>query len=175
MSRIWTRRSIRQYSRQPVSDDAIRQILKAAMSAPSAYDRRPWSFVVITDEQILREIPRFHEYAIILNAVGTAIAVCGVTSAVDTDEEWLAACSAATQNMLLAAHELGLGSVWVGITPIERRVEKLKALLELPAGIEPICVLPLGYPAEERHAEDRYDESKVHMNRWSSSVANMDC
>jgi nitroreductase len=163
---ILTRRSVRRYTEQPVPDAAIREILTAAMRAPSAGNEQAWQFVVITERRLLDAIPRFHPYAEMVRQASVAILVCG-----DLDREkyggyWVQDCAAATQNLLLATHAKGLGAVWVGVYPKEDRVERMRGLLGLPQHVVPMALVPLGYPAERVPPEERYDPAKVHRNGW---------
>ena len=167
MEAIFKRRSIRKYTNQELSDEIIEKILKAGMAAPSAQNEQPWHFVIIKDKNILREIPKFHPYSKMLPGAGCAIVVCGDTSLARGDK-WPQDCTAATQNMLLMATEAGIGSVWLGIYPDKDRIEPLKELLNLPACIIPFSIVSLGYPAETREPNDRYDASRVHINKWEN-------
>ncbi len=166
MSMILSRKSIRRYAKRSICDEQVMKILQAGMSAPSAFNRRPWCFVIMNDEELLKKIPAFHEYAGMLNEAPVAIVVCGDTSKTERKEEWIMDCSAAAENMLLAAHEIGLGSVWVGIFPFEKRISKLRDLIRIPNEIIPLCILPIGYPAESKKIEIRYDSTKIHYNHW---------
>jgi nitroreductase len=163
---ILTRRSIRQYTPEPVPDAVITDLLRAAMSAPSAANQQPWEFVVITDRAIRDEIPRFHPYAAMLRQAPVAILICGNLKRETFKGYWVQDCSAATENLLLAAHAKGLGAVWVGIYPLEDRVARLQKLLGLPAHVIPLALVPIGYPAEHVPPADRYDASRVHHDRW---------
>ena len=163
---ILSRRSIRRFTSQPVSETAIRRLLEAAMSAPSAGNEQPWHFVVITDRKTLDEIPRFHPFAEMLKEASVAILVCGDLRLEKYRDHWVQDCSAATQNILLAAHAEGLGAVWVGIYPTQDRVTRVRKLLDLPGHVVPLCVVPLGHPAEQFPRTERYAASRVHQNRW---------
>jgi nitroreductase len=166
VSILLSRRSIRRYLKQSVSANYIEQILQAGMCAPSSLNRQPWHFIIIDDERILRKIPEFHEYAKMLKEAPVAIVVCGDTKCLSHKEEWIMDCSAAAENMLLAAHELGLGSVWVGIFPYENRIAGMRQLVDIPSEFIPLCVLPIGYPAEEKKPVKRFDASRIHINCW---------
>jgi nitroreductase len=163
---LLTRRSIRKYAPNPVSDTVVKQLLQAAMSAPSAGNEQPWQFIVITERNIMEEIARFHPYAAMLREAPLAILVCGDLDLQQFKGNWVLDCSAATQNLLLAAHALGLGAVWVGVYPETERMEDLKKLLHLPQQIIPLSLVPVGYPAESPPPEDRYDTTRVRYNRW---------
>lgn len=166
MDFILSRRSIRKYTGEPVTDEEILSVLKAAMSAPSAGNQQPWHFIVIRDREILDRIPEFHQYAQMMRDAPAAIMVCGDESLEKFKGFWEQDCSAATQNALIAAHSLGLGAVWVGIHPVEFRVEQCRKLLDIPEGVIPFSVIPLGHPDEEKPPSERFEPSRIHYNRW---------
>ena len=166
MNALLTRKSIRVYTAKAVSPELVYEVLEAAMSAPSAGNERPWHFVVLTDRRLLDEIPKFHPYSAMLKHASTAIVVCGDPTLEKHHGYWVLDCAAATENMLLAAHAKGLGSVWCGVYPTEDRVTALRALLNLPANVIPFSLIPLGFPAEEKKAGERFDKTRVHQNRW---------
>ncbi|OGB96440.1 MAG: NADH dehydrogenase [candidate division NC10 bacterium RBG_16_65_8] len=161
-----TRRSIRKYTPEPVPDSLIAEVLTAAMSAPSAGNQQPWHFVVIADRRLREEIPTFHPYAQMVPDAPVAIAVCGDLRLESHKGYWVQDCSAATQNLLLAAHARGLGAVWVGIYPKDERVQRLQKLLGLPAHVIPLALVPMGFPAERVPPVTRFDPSRVHRDRW---------
>jgi nitroreductase len=163
---IRTRRSIRSFLDKPVPDAIIHTLLEAAMQAPSAGNEQAWQFVVIEDRQIALQIPRFHPHAEMLKTAPLAIVICGDLSRQKYPGRWPQDCSAATQNLLLAAHALCLGAVWVGIHPDPDRVDGMRALLSLPEDIIPLSLIPLGYPATSALPVSRFDPAKVHRNRW---------
>ncbi len=163
---ILTRRSIRLYTSKPVPRELIDDLLKAAMSAPSAGNERPWHFIVLTDRGILDEIPKFHPYSGMLKQASVAILVCGDTRLERHKGYWVLDCAAATENVLLAAHSKGLGAVWCGVYPTEERVAGFRKLLHIPEHVMPFSLIPVGYPAEIKQAEDRFDRSRIHDNRW---------
>ena len=167
LTTIFSRRSIRLYTTKPVSREMVNEILRAAMSAPSAGNERPWHFIVLTDRAVLDAIPKFHPYSAMLKHAQAAILVCGDVTLEKHKGCWTLDCAAATENILLAAHAKGLGAVWCGVYPNEDRVANLKRLLNLPEHIVPFSLIPLGFPAEEKEAPDRFDGSRVHENRWS--------
>jgi nitroreductase len=166
MDAILSRRSIRKYTKQPVSDETIKELLEAAMSAPSAGNEQPWHFVVINEREILDEIPKFHPYSRMLGHAPVAILVCGDKQLEKYEGYWVQDCSAATQNILLAVQAKGLGAVWLGVYPIEDRVVGLRRLLNIPEHVTPFSLISIGYPAEQKPRSDRYDASRAHHNRW---------
>ena len=163
---ILSRRSIRKYTAQPVNDDHIETLLRAAMAAPSAGNQQAWEFVVIDDRALLDAIPSVHPYAQMCAEAPLCLAVCADPSRERYPGFWVQDCSAATQNILLAAHALGLGAVWLGIAPGGDRAHHIAELLELPAGIEPLALIAVGHPGEPKQAENSYDPAKTHHNRW---------
>jgi nitroreductase len=166
LTAICSRRSIRLYTGKPVPRDLVKELLRAAMSAPSAGNERPWHFIILTDRAILDEIPRFHPYSAMLKQASVAILVCAEVTLEKRKGYWVLDCAAATQNILLAAHAKGIGAVWCGVYPSEDRVANLKKLLRLPDSVLPFSLVPLGFPAEQKEAPDRFDGSRVHDNAW---------
>jgi nitroreductase len=166
MEAILSRRSIRRYTSKPVPEELMKELLEAAMSAPSASNEQPWQFVIIDDRRILDEIPRLHPYAHMLKEASWAIAVCGDLNLEMVNGYWVQDCSAATQNILIAANAMGLGAVWLGVYPHKERAEAVQKLLGLPGHVIPLCFISIGYPAEKKPPANRYDESRVHHNRW---------
>ena len=164
-----TRRSIRRYTGEPVPDELIQPLLEAAMSAPSAGNEQPWQFIVMTERRLLDEIPAFHPYADMLREAPLAILVCGDVRLERYKGYWVQDCSAATENLLLAAHSMGLGAVWVGVYPKEDRVQRLQKLLNLPAHVIPLALVPIGYPAERIPPAHRLDATRIHLNGWQQA------
>jgi nitroreductase len=163
---ILTRRSIRKYQDKPVPEELLRQILAAAMHAPSARNAQPWQFVLIDDRGLLAEIARINPNARMAARAPVAILICGDLGLEKSPGYWVVDCAAAAENLLLAAHALGLGAVWTGVYPREQRIEGLRRLLDLPANIVPHSLIVLGYPAEQAGRQDRYRADRVHQNRW---------
>jgi len=163
---ICTRRSIRKYTNQTVAEDVVKELLEAAMFAPSAGNEQPWHFVVIRDRQTLDAIPEFHPYAAMLRQVSVAIVVCGEPALEKYSGRWMLDCSAATQNILLAAHARGLGTVWVGIYPESARMDSMRKLLGLPEKILPMSLVPIGYAAEPARQPERFNADRVHLDKW---------
>lgn len=163
---IFRRRSIRRYTEEPVAEEAVREAIAAAMSAPSAGDQRPWQFVVIDDRSILSRVPETHPHASMVPGAPVAVLVCGDLSLERRQGYWVQDCAAATQNLLLAVAAQGLGAVWLGVYPRQDRVDGLRKLLGIPAHVVPFALVPIGRPAEHKGREDRYDPSRVHRNRW---------
>lgn len=162
------RRSIRKFESTPVTEQQIRQMLEAAMAAPSGHNAQPWHFVVVDDRNILDQLAEVHKYAKMLFEAPLCIAVCGEPAPNGKNAPlWPQDCAAATQSILLAATELGLGSVWLGIYPSETSCAKVSQLLQVPDQITPFGLIAIGHPAETKEARTQYTESKVHRNQWS--------
>ncbi|NLO90349.1 MAG: nitroreductase family protein [Clostridia bacterium] len=166
MEVIFQRRSIRRFTEEKVSDELVEKLLQAAMAAPSAGNQQPWEFIVIRDKLTFENIMQMHPYSTPLKEADVAIVVCGNTSREIYKGYWVQDCSAATQNILLEAQYLGLGAVWLGVYPVEERVLGLTNLLNLPQSVIPLSVIAIGYPAEQKGPVDRFDEAKVHYEKW---------
>jgi len=164
---IRTRRSIRKYQDKPVPEELIQKVLAAAMSAPSARNAQPWQFIVVTDRKLLTEISQINPNAHMAAHAPAAILVCGDLSLEKSQGYWMVDCAAAVENLLLAAHALGLGAVWTGIYPRQPRIDGFRRLLGLPENVIPHSLVPLGYAAEQRPSEDRYKAERVRRDRWA--------
>jgi nitroreductase len=163
---IMTRRSIRSYSGVPISEENLTTILKAGFQAPSASNHQPWHFVVIRDSQMLSRISNAHRYAKMLPAAGCGIVVCGDKELQGMTGFLVEDCSAAIENMLLAANGLGLGAVWCGLYPNTRLAGPVADLLKLPAKVVPVGMVVVGHKAEEKPFEDRYHPERIHYETW---------
>lgn len=163
---IYTRRSIRSYLPKSIDDKTIQTLLGAAMMAPSAGDEQPWQFVVVTDPEKLLRVKDVHPYAGMAPKAPLGILVCGDLTLEKYAGFWVQDCSAAMQNLLLAAHDQGLGAVWTGIYPIEERVQGFKTLFDLPEKVIPLGFAVIGWPAKPGRRLDRYKAERVHRNRW---------
>ena len=156
---ITRRRSIRRYQTDVVEEEKIRLLLEAAMAAPSADNMRPWHFVVVRDAKLRSELSRVHRWAKMAADAPVVFVVLG--DATVSPDSWIEDCSAATENLLLAAANIGLGAVWVGLRgAYEQRVREL---VEAPTHMRVLCMVPVGYPAEEKPARSQYEQRKV---RW---------
>jgi nitroreductase len=163
---IINRRSIRKYKHQKIEEEKIISILKAAMYAPSAMNLQPWHFIVINSDKVLQETVNSIPHAEMIKQSGNAIIVCG-DSSLEKNESWLIQnCSAAVQNILLAAYDLGLGSCWIAVHGMSDVVRNLQNQFKLPSDIIPIALVALGYPDEELKAEERFKKEKIDYNKW---------
>ncbi len=163
---IKTRRSIRKFKTKRLSDDQIQTLLQAAMYAPSARNTQSWHFIVVDDRDVLNKIPKLHPYADMLYEAPLAILVCGDLHIESIPEYNALNCAAATQNILLASHSMGLGSVWLGVYPRIERMEPIIKLLELPQNVIPISLIAIGYPNEEVALPERFKRERIRKNKW---------
>ena len=163
---IYSRRSVRSFTSEPVTPEAVQELLGAAMQAPSAGNEQPWQFIVIDDRGLLDAIPQISPYAPMCRVAPLAVLVCGDRREVRHTGYWVQDCSAATENLLLTAHALGLGAVWTGVHPNDERERAFRALLGLPEEIVPMALVVLGVPAESGTPVLRFNPDRVHNNGW---------
>lgn len=165
---IMTRSSVRTYTAELVDSADVITLLKAGMAAPTAMNRQPWVFVVITDAARRAAMAAELPYCKMAATAPLLIAVCGDKAKFieDAPEYWVQDCSAATENILLAAHALGLGAVWTGVYPVQDRVEMVSKALGLPEGIIPLNIICIGHPDSDNPAKDKWDPAKVHYNMF---------
>ena len=161
---IMSRKSIREYSDKEIAPEIIDKLVKAGMAAPSSRDRRPWHFIVVSDRAILESLGNQLKNASCLKSSDKAIIVCGDDEL--SDNCWFLDCSAATQNILIAAESMGLGAVWTAVYPYDDRAEVVNKAFGLQKNIHALVIIPLGYPLEKGEAKDKFDESRVHYNKW---------
>lgn len=166
MRAILTRRSIRKYKAKEITKEQVNEIIKAAMYAPSAFNNQPWQFIAVDKKEILDKIFQIIPHAEMLQQAAAAIIVCGDKNLEENINLIALNCSAATQNALLAIHDLGLGAVWVSAYPVDETINGLKKFFNLPENIVPISILSIGYPDEEVTAEERFKPEKIHFNNW---------
>ena len=164
---IMSRRSIRAFKDATVSDEQIQTLLEAAMNAPSAGDGRPWHFVVTTDRAQLDALAdEVDEGNAMFKQAQAAVLICLDESLEGFQGFGAQDCSCAAQNLQLAAHDMGLGTVWIAIINVPPRVAGCRKVLGVPEEITPFALFPLGVPDEELEAEHRYDKSRIHTNGW---------
>jgi len=163
---ILSRRSIRKYSGKRIPDEQLESLLKAAMYAPSAVNKQPWHFIIFRNAEIRRKIVEFHPNASMLPGADAGILVCYDENLQHDVGYGPVDCSAATQNILLAAHAMGLGAVWVGIYPRQNRIDSTHRLFSLPENIKPFSMVSLGYPAEMISFPDRFKKERIHYEKW---------
>ncbi|MEN6449347.1 MAG: nitroreductase family protein [Thermoguttaceae bacterium] len=163
---IHSRRSVRRYEDRPVPEELIQKLLAAAAAAPSARNQQPWQFVVIDDRKALAEIAAANPNAQMARHAPLGILICGDLELETSPGYWVVDCAAATENMLLAAHALGLGAVWTGVYPRQERMDGLRRITNLPEGVIAHSLVVVGYPAEHPSRQDRYRPDRVHRNTW---------
>lgn len=170
LNNIFSRKSVRSFTKQSVSREQLDTLLRAAMAAPTGRDMRPWKFIVIDNKSLLLELNEQLPYAKMLTEASAAIAVCGDLSVTDKEGKpstnWTFDCSAATENLLLAAEAMGLGAVWTGVHPYEDRLNAVSKVLKLPKHIVPLNLIPIGYPQGSPQPKDKYNPDNIHYNQW---------
>ena len=173
INNIMTRTSIRQYTDEPVSKENIETMLRAGMAAPTAVNRQPWHFVVITSKEKLAELAGDGPRGGMLKKAALAIVVCGnMDKALQGQGQgfWIQDCSAATENILLAANALGLGAVWTGVYPDENRAASVAKVLKLPQSFIPLCTIVIGHPAEQPQPKDKWKPENVSYNEYGGKA-----
>jgi nitroreductase len=163
---IATRRSVRKYKKDDVPRPLVARMIEALFASPSAVDARPWHFIVIDDREILRQLGREMADCEMLFEAPLGILICADPSLERAPGFWPQDCAAAAENLLLAAHALGLGAVWVGLYPMEERVEAVRRVMAAPRSVIPFALVAIGCPAEQPPPENRFDPAKLHHNRW---------
>ena len=166
---ILTRSSVREFSDQVVEREKVDLLLKVAFAAPSAVNRQPWHFVVVDQEQLRLELAQALPYCKMIVQSPLAIVVCGDKEKFlkgQNDLYWINDTSAASQNILLGAHALGLGAVWTAIYPEQDRVEAVGRILNLPDRLIPLSLIPIGYPVRQGSVKDKYQKNAVSYNRF---------
>lgn len=163
---ILSRRSIRKYTAEPVSEEDIQILLKCAMQAPSAKNEQPWHFVVVTDQELRQKLAHTSDYTHMAADAPLLIVVCADETEDKRGGFWIQDCSAATQNLLLAAHGKNLGAVWCGVYPIEDRIAKIRENLNLPQNITPLGLICIGHPAQSPKPAERFIAARVHYQKW---------
>lgn len=163
---ILTRRSIRRYSSEKIDAEIVNKIIEAGMYAPSAVNKQPWHYIVFEKRETMQAIVDIHKNASMLLNADKGILIC-YDELLQHDQGYGPIdCSASTENMLLAAHALGIGACWVGIYPRHNRIEALHSIFELPKHVIPFAVVSLGYPAETREVSDRFKPERIHFEKW---------
>ena len=169
INNILTRVSVREFTGEKISEAQIDTLLRAAMAAPSALNKQPWAFIVVTDEAVIAKLGEALPYSRCSNHPAVAFIPCGdLSKAIEGEMAnfWINDVSAATENLLLAAHAMGLGAVWTGLHPDMTRVKMVQDLMGLPEHIIPLCVVPVGVPAEQPEIKDKYQPENIHYNAW---------
>jgi nitroreductase len=178
LSVIYSRKSVRNYTDEAVNKDDVIGLVRAGMAAPSAVDRRPWAFVAVTERATLDRLSKTTPFSSMLKKAGAAIVVCGIpmkslvkmklinlVSGVSNDY-WVQDCSAATENILLAAEAKGLGAVWIGIHPVEAKVDTVRKILSIPDSVTPLNIISIGHPAGKEKPKNKFDSKNIHWEKW---------
>lgn len=166
MEIINIRRSIRTYKEIKVENEKINKLLRAAMQAPSAFNQQAWEFIVVENKETLKKLSEMSQYSKPIEKSPVTIIVLANKDNMTVPECWQQDLGAATENLLLEAVELDLGGVWMAAAPFEDRMNYVREIFDLPENILPYSVIPVGYPEEENKFIDRYDDNKVHYERW---------
>ena len=169
---ILKRRSIRKFTPQKVEKEKTEVLLKAAMFAPSAKNKQPWNFIVIDERSIFDKIMEVHPYSKMFSTSNLGILVCGDLQQQHDTGYWIADCAAATENLLITATALGLGSCWVGVYPREERMKVMKEIFSLPGHVEAFALVAIGYAAEEKKVPERFHPEKIFFNHWGKNKDN---
>jgi nitroreductase len=167
---IKTRYSVRKYITKNIPDKIVNELIELGMNAPSAGNEKPWHFIVIDDKDIMNEIPNFHIHSKMLKEASLAILVCFDTNLEKHKGMAVQDCSAATENILIAANAKGLGSVWLGIYPRDERIEGIRELLKIPKNIIPFSLISLGYPKEKYNKKRIIELDRIHYNKWKKVI-----
>ena len=173
INNIMTRTSIRQYTNEPVSQENVETLLRAGMAAPTAVNKQPWHFVVINSKEKLAELAGDNPRGGMLKKAALAIVVCGnMDKALPGQGRgfWVQDCSAATENILLAANAIGLGAVWTGLYPDENRAGTVAKVLKLPETFIPLCTIVIGHPAEQPTPKDKWKPENVSYNEFGGKA-----
>ncbi|MDP2983712.1 MAG: nitroreductase family protein [Candidatus Latescibacter sp.] len=163
---IHSRKSVRKYLDKPVTKDQLEILLRAGMASPTAADKRPWAFVVVTGRAMLDTLSFSTRGTRVLAGAKAAIVVCGDTRKGLKSEVWIQDCSAASENILLAAEAIGLGAVWTGIWLNVEPTKYVKRVLGLPAEVQPLNIISIGYPTGEEKPKDKWDPTNIHYEKW---------
>lgn len=162
-----SRRSLRKYTGESIDKEIIMKLVRAGMYAPSARNCRPWHFIVIDDREIMNKIIKVHPYSSMLARASHAIVVCGDVKMENGPGYYKLDCSAATQNILLAAHSMGLGAVWLGVEPRQERIKAISSIVGLPDYVHPLSIVSVGIPVKiPADIPDRFEPEKIRLNKW---------
>lgn len=161
-----SRRSIRKYQPKDVEYEKLEKIIRAGMYAPSAVNKQPWHFIIFKNQETKNKIAEIHPNGSMIKEASSGILICFDENLQHDQGYGPIDCAAATQNMLLAAHSLGLGAVWIGIYPRQNRIDAMKEIFNLPDNIHAFSIVAVGYPAENKETPDRYKKERIHFEKW---------
>ena len=163
---IHRRKSVRKYLDKPVSREQLTVLMKAGMAAPTAADKRPWAFVAVTERAVLDSLAESSPTGKMLRQAAAAIVVCGDTRRALNSNVWTQDCSAASQNILLAAEAIGLGAVWIGIYPEYFKYNHVRRTLGIPMEVIPLNIISIGWPTGAEKPKQKFDPDNIHWNMW---------
>jgi nitroreductase len=168
LTAIFERKSVRSYTGEPVSNEEVDKLLRAAMAAPAAVHMIPWKFIVVTDTKKLKTLADGLPFAKMLTKAGTGIVVCAVAkeAAGGSEEFAILDCTCASENILLAAEALGLGAVWTAVYPNKELMDFVRKELNIPHHVIPLNIIPVGHPTGAEKAQDKYDAKNIHWQKW---------
>lgn len=170
ISNIFSRKSVREFSEKEISKSDLELIVRAGMAAPSARNLQPWAFVIITDRETMDFLAEALPHAKMLKQANAAIVVCGDLDKVSPTSKknyWVQDCSAATQNILLAAEAIGLGAVWTAAFPYEERMKPIQQCLNMPKNFLPLNIIPMGYPASDNKPKDKWNPENLYWDKFN--------
>jgi nitroreductase len=171
---ILNRKSVRQYTGRPVSREDLTRLVRAGMAAPCSYNKRCWYFVVIDDSSVIAGLMKGLPNAQMMASAGQAIVVLADVNLSHGGAEvpyWIQDCSAAVENILIAAESMGLGACWTGVCPRDERVAFVRRVLGTPDNIVPFCVIAIGYSTGEERPQEKFDPARIFWNRWEERGA----
>ncbi|MEI7596690.1 MAG: nitroreductase family protein [Bacteroidota bacterium] len=163
---IYSRRSVRKYKPDVLSPEILDKLIRTSMQAPTAGNQRTWHYLIIENTDLILQLPVVHPYAQMVREAPLIVLICGDINLEKHVGYWDQDCAAATMCMCLAAHEMGIGSCWLGVHPTQDRIEGVKDIFKLPANIIPYSVVVLGYPDEELEVVDRFLPERIHYGKW---------
>lgn len=169
LSNIAQRKSVRHFTNEPVAEEQLKALARAAMAAPTACNKQPWAIVAVNERALLDSLCIALPYAKMLEQAQAAMVVCGdmaKTLEGDGQQFWIQDCSAATENLLLAAEAMGLGAVWTAVYPDSEKIASVTLVLNLPSNLIPLNVIPLGHPTGEDMPKDKWLDENFHMNKY---------
>lgn len=161
---IFARTSVRSYTSTPISKDTLELLVKAGMASPTAMNRQPWQFVIVTDKDSMASLSEKLPYAKMLKSATAAIVVAGNPEV--SENNWMIDCSAVTENILLAAQSVGIGAVWTAVYPYPERIDAVREAFGIPHPWIPLSLVPMGYPDKENMPKDKWKPENIHYNRW---------
>ena len=166
---IFARKSVRTYTDAPVPMEKLQMLVRAGMAAPTAVDRRPWDFIIVTKKETLKKLADSLPHAKMTEHAAAAIIVTGDLTRQYGGKDavyWALDCSAATENILLAAESMGLGAVWTAAYPALDRIQTVRSILSIPADNVPLCVIPVGVPRGDEKPKDKFNAKQIHLEKW---------